>query len=288
MKNTVKLICTITFLTGLLVSCKKDENKVYFLGGTAPSLYVTSTTPMILLRDDKDKPALTFSWTNPNYMFNTGVSSQDVTYYLQVDTVGANFGSSKLQELAINKDLSVALTVGQLNQFPTRMELSAGVFHNLEFRIKSTLINRSVPLYSGAIKISINNYLDYAVEPPGTATDAGGPYMLGTLWVVGDAVASGWSNPLPAPYDVTQRIARKAPTDVLHYVDTITFKSSGGYKLIQTQGIWSTQYHALDGTAKLSGKFEKKDSDPQFPSPGAGDYRIEVNFQTGEYKLTKL
>ena len=165
------------------------------------------------------------------------------------------------------------------------MELAAGMNHNMEFRIKSTLGNGSVPLYSNVLKIVINNYLDFAVEPPGTLANN---YLDGSLWIVGDAVASGWNNPLPAPYDVTQRFSRVTPTDVLHYTANINFNATGGYKLIQTQGVWSTQYHALDGTAKLSGKFEKKDSDPQFPSPGAGLYKVEINFQTGEYKLTKL
>jgi hypothetical protein len=102
--------------------------------------------------------------------------------------------------------------------------------------------------------------------------------------MVGDAVASGWSNPLPPPYDVTQKFTR---IDVLHYEAMINFNAAGGYKLIQKQGVWATQYHALDGTAALSGDFEKKDSDPQFPSPGAGLYKVEINFQTGKYKLTK-
>ena len=285
MKKAIKLFLAITFSAGLLVSCKKDENKVYFEGGTPPLLTASSTTPMVLKRDDKDKFAITFSWTNPNYHFNTGVSSQSVTYILQVDTTGANFGSSKLQEQSISSDLSNTMTVRDVNLFLTKMELAAGMNHNMEFRIKSTLGNGSVPLYSNVLKIVINNYLDFAVEPPGTLTNN---YLDGSLWIVGDAVASGWNNPLPAPYDVTQRFSRVTPTDVLHYTANINFNATGGYKLIQTQGVWSTQYHALDGTAKLSGKFEKKDSDPQFPSPGAGLYKVEINFQTGEYKLTKL
>lgn len=285
MKKAIKLFLAVTFSAGLLVSCKKDENKVYFEGGTPPLLTASSTTPMVLKRDDKDKFAITFSWTNPNYHFNTGVSSQSVTYILQVDTTGANFGSSKLQEQSISSDLSITMTVRDVNLFLTKMELAAGMNHNMEFRIKSTLGNGSVPLYSNVLKIVINNYLDFAVEPPGTLANN---YLDGSLWIVGDAVASGWNNPLPAPYDVTQRFSRVTPTDVLHYTANINFNATGGYKLIQTQGVWSTQYHALDGTAKLSGKFEKKDSDPQFPSPGAGLYKVEINFQTGEYKLTKL
>lgn len=286
MKNVIKLLFTTIVSTAFLLSCKKDENKIYFEGGTNPLLTASSTAPMVLLLANKDKPAITFSWTNPNYMFTTGVSSQSVNYILQVDTTGANFTNPKRQEKAIDKDLSIALTVKEVNNFLTKMELAHSVPHNIEFRIKSSLANGSVPLYSNVVKITITPYLDFVVEPPGTAANQ---YLDGSLWIVGDAVASGWSNPLPAPYDVSQRFTRAAgPTDVLHYVATITFNATGGYKLIQTQGVWSTQYHALDGTAKLSGDFEKKDSDPQFPSPGAGNYKVEINFQTGSYKLTKL
>lgn len=288
MKNVIKFLTGTILTAALFVSCKKDENKVYFTGGTNPVLTASSTTPMVLLRANKDNPAITFTWTNPNYQFNTGNSSQNVTYILQVDTTGANFTNPAMQERAISNDLSVTLTVKELNTFLTKMELEAGVTHDMEFRIKSTLGNGSVPRYSNVIKIKINNYLDFVVEPPGT-DNVIPVYSNGELWIVGDAVASGWSNPLPPPYDQTQKFSRAGgPSDVLHYVANINFNATGGYKLIQTQGIWSTQYHALDGTAKLSGDFEKKDSDPQFPSPGAGLYKVEINFQTGTYKLTKL
>lgn len=289
MKNFRKILFGFTLTAAVLTACKKDENQVIFAGGTPPVVTASSTTPIVLLVANKDNPAVTFNWTNPNYQFNTGNSSQNVTYILQVDTTGANFTNPKMQEMSISNDLSVVLTVKQLNTFLTKMELQSGVAHNMEFRIKSTLLNNSVPLYSNVLKISVNNYLDFVVEPPGTPNPVPFQYADGTLWIVGDAVASGWSNPLPAPYDVSQKFSRVGgPTDVLHYQANITFNATGGYKLIQTQGNWDTQYHAIDGTAKLSGDFEKKNSDPQFPSPGAGLYKVEINFQTGTYKLTKL
>lgn len=282
MKNSIKLLVGTIFTAAVFLACKKDEYKVYFEGGTAPVFSASSTTPMVLLIGNKDNQAITFSWTNPDYQFNTGNSSQNVTYILQVDISGANFASPKKQERSISNDLSVNLTVKELNTFLTKLELTAGVPHDIEFRIKSSLINGAVPLYSNVLKININPYLDFLVEPPGTP---GNLYADGDLWVVGDAVASGWSNPLPTPYDVTQKFTK---LDLLHYEATITFNATGAYKLIQVQGVWSSQYHALDGNAKLSGDFEKKDADPAFPSPGPGNYKVEVNFQTGTYKLTKL
>ena len=281
MKNITKILLGFLVATTALLSCKKDEHKVVFEGGTAPVLTASTTAPMVLDIANKDNIAISFAWTNPNYRFNTGISSQNVTYTLQVDTTGSNFTTNpNIQEMAIANDLGVTLTVKELNTFLSKMELSAGRQYNMEIRIKSALLNNSVPLYSNVIKIKLTPYLDFAVEPPGTAALN---YSDGALWVVGDASANGWSNPLPAPYATSQRFTR---IDVLHYELIMPFNASGGYKLIQKQGEWSTQYHALDGTAKLSGSFEKKDSDPQFPSPGAGTYKVEVNFQTGKYKLT--
>ncbi len=284
MKNIFKLFLGTLVSSMFYVSCEKDEHRTIFEGGTPPVLTAPTSGPMVLDIANKDDEAIKFNWTNPEYQFNTGISSQDVTYTLQFDVQGANFGSPNIQERAIANELEVTLTVGELNGFLSRMELNAGTPYNMEIRIKATLVNGSVPLYSNVLAITITPYLDFAVEPPGTAAQN---YLDGELWMVGDAVASGWSNPLPPPYDVTQKFSRVTPTDVLHYEAMITFNPAGGYKLIQQQGVWSTQYHALDGTAKLTGDFEKKDSDPQFPSPGAGLYKVEINFQTGKYKLTK-
>ncbi|MBK8951120.1 MAG: SusE domain-containing protein [Chitinophagaceae bacterium] len=91
MKNILKLL-TGTFLMAVVFSaCKKDENQVIFEGGTAPVFTSSSTSPLVLLKDNKDNVALVLNWTNPNYRFNTGVSSQDVTYILQIDTAGKKF-----------------------------------------------------------------------------------------------------------------------------------------------------------------------------------------------------
>ena len=262
------------------VSCTKDENKVIFEGGTAPVLTASSTANLVLNSNNKDNEAVRLYWTNPEYRFNTGISSQDVTYTLQIDLAGANFQSTTLQEMSIAKDLEVKLTVKDINTFLTKMALTAGVAYNIEMRIKAALINNSVPLYSNVIAIKITPYLDFAVEPPGAAPD----YTNGSLWVIGDCFgAPNWSNPLPSPQDVKHKFTK---VDKLHYELIIDFVSAGGYKMIQEQGDWSKQYHALVANTPLAGDFEKKDSDPQFASPGVGKYKIEVNFQTGKYKLT--
>ena len=105
MKHIFKFML-FSFAAFTLASCEKDENKVEFIGGTAPVLTASSTAPLLLSVVNKDNPAITFYWTNPNYQFNTGISSQDVTYTLQFDTTGSNFTSPKMGEKSISKNLS--------------------------------------------------------------------------------------------------------------------------------------------------------------------------------------
>ena len=73
-----------------IVSCDKEENQIMYMGGTNPVLSTTATAPIVLRKENRDQVGLVLNWTNPNYRFTTGVSSQDVTYLLQVDTVGGN------------------------------------------------------------------------------------------------------------------------------------------------------------------------------------------------------
>ena len=275
MKNISKFVFLLFILTTLVWSCSKDENKIYFEGGTAPVLTANKTALSLSFATAADD-AVTFSWTNPNYQFTTGISSQNVSYVLEIDTTGANFTNPNKKALAISQDLSLTLSVGNFNDYLlNQLILVPAKPHNLDLRIKSTLTNSSVPLYSNILKYTVTPYS----SPPKVV-----PPTNGTLWIVGSAVASGWSNPLPAPYDVSQKFTKVSET-----VYTLTVPLIGGangYKLIQTQGNWDTQYHALDGTVVTGGTFELKNSDPQFPAPAAsGTYKITIDFQRGVYTV---
>ena len=85
----------------LLSACKKEEAKVIFQGGTAPVLTASVTDSIPLSFVNASQTAITLSWTNPNYMFNTGISSYDVTYLLEIDTMGANFTNPSRASLSI-------------------------------------------------------------------------------------------------------------------------------------------------------------------------------------------
>lgn len=271
MKNIIKLLSGTVLTAVIMLSCKKDENKVYFQGGTNPVLSVSSTANLFLDSTKKNTIALTFNWTNPDYYFNTGISSQNVSYVFQVDTTGSNFTNPGIQETAIASNLSAAFTVKEINTFLNKLLLQRDVPHNIEFRIKST-INGAVPLYSNVIKIVITPYLDVAVPLPPT----------GELYITGDGTPSGWTNNPPVAQKCTQ-------LSLTEYTITMNFVPGVYYKFLSTLNAWQPQYggkeaNGGDFSANMGGG-----SDPDaIPTPSvAGRYKVTLNFVSGKYTVVK-
>ena len=275
----MKAIYQITFLLAFagLAACNKVENKIYFEGGTAPVISASTTTVALEAGKETDV-AITFRWTNPEYRFTTGISSQDVNYTLEIDTVGGNFNSGVKFTTVVARDLSLTYTVGQLNAIlgnTMLLQLDPRRDYNLEARVTSSIGN--------AVKLVSSNKVAFKARPfpppPKVATpDAG------TLWIVGNATFCGWQNPLPPPYDVQNQFTRVSTT---LYQLTINLPGGGNYKLVQTQGVWGTQYRYLAGTWD-GGTFEKRDADPGFDGPPTpGTYKLTFDFQLGRYSVVK-
>lgn len=105
------------------------------------------------------------------------------------------------------------------------------------------------------------------------------------LYIVGSATAGGWDNPVPLP---AQQF-----TQTSIYTFTITINLTGGmeYLLLPVNGSWDHKFSVADNTIeslRMGGTF-KADAPDNFPGPKeSGTYRIDVNFLTWEYTVTKL
>ena len=278
MKNILPLLFSSSLLLAIW-SCKKAEDKIYFDGGTPPELSA-STTTVTLEPGSETNTALVLKWTNPDYTFTTGLSSQDVTYTLEMDTLGGNFSSSTKYTTVISKDLSKSYSVAELNGIlgnDLQLQLDPRKTATIQVRVTSS-IGSTEKLTSNVVTFTTTPFAPPPkVEPP----------TNGTLWITGD-VPSGppdWSNPVPPPYDVSFQFTKVSNT---LYQLVVPMKVGTGYKLIQIQGDWSQQYHALPGGTWNKGTFEKKDAEPKFPSPpSAGNYKITIDFQLGVYRVVK-
>jgi len=273
MKNIAKLLFGTVFTAVLFFSCSKDENKNFYEGGTAPVLTASSTSALVLTLANKNNVAVTFSWTNPNYQFTTGISSQDVFYTLQIDTTGSNFTNPGKSEIAISKDLSYAITVGDLNTKLLAMNLLENVPHNLEFRIKATLINSSVPLYSNVVKIVVTPYLDVVYPVPAN------------LYITGSATPANWQCGCGEPPLPSQTFTKVSSSK---FELIITLSANNSYLLLPVYGSWNAKYGgtgASNNTNNVYGDdFKPNGSDLKAP-PVTGSYKITVDFKTGKFTV---
>ena len=119
MKRILQTLVGVLFLGSTLISCKKDENQVKFLGNDR-DVVLTSTasvaTDYVFARVTNGNVFGTFAWNNPDYKFNTGLSSQDVSYTLQVKK---STQTTWTDGASISKDLSKTFTVKDINDMLT-------------------------------------------------------------------------------------------------------------------------------------------------------------------------
>ena len=272
MKNLVRLLFTF-LLAGVFASCEKKVEQINYEGGTAPVLTADRTTiPLAFVNQNNN--ALKLSWTNPDYKFTTGLSSQDVNYLLEIGVEGQNF--TPVKAISVSKDLSYTFTQGELNDYLLNtLNLPAAQAANVQFRITSRLLNNSVPLTSNILKFTVT---PYAIPPKVT------PPASGQLYLVGSATPGGWNNPVPVP---TQRFTQVTPT---LYTLTVPIIGGGSFLFLPVNGDWSAKYGFIgsNNTNNPNGDdFKAQGGDMLSPSVSC-TYKIDVDFQKGKYTMTKL
>lgn len=272
MKHIVRSVFFLPLFSIFFLACNKDENQVIYLGGNNPVLAAASTSPQVLTLPNKDNLSVSLSWTNPNYQFSTGISSQDVTYTIQVDTTGSNFTNPKIGQKSISKDLSYTFTVKELNTILLGMGLLENMAHNMEFRVKSTLANGSGALYSNVIRIVITPYLDVVYPVP---TD---------LFITGSATPANWQCGCGEPPLLSQKFTKVSSSQ---FQLTITLSANNSYLFIPVYGSWNAKYGgtgANNTNNVLGDAFKPNGGDMKAPT-ATGSYKITVDFKTGLFSL---
>lgn len=271
MKRILKFLLLSTAISAMFISCSKDENKVLYSGGTAPALTASSTSAMVLLIANKDLPAVGFNWTNPNYQFNTGISSQDVTYTIQMDTTGSNFTNPKMGQKSIAKELDYTFTVKELNTILLGMGLAENMPHNMEIRVKSTMANGSAALYSNVIKIVITPYLDVVYPVPAK------------LYITGSATPGNWMGG-GDPELLSQKFTKVSASK---FEININLSANNSFLFVPVYGNWGNKYGftGANNTNNVNGDdFKPEGGDMKAPGT-TRVYKVSVDFKTGKWTV---
>ncbi|MBN8862816.1 MAG: SusE domain-containing protein [Sphingobacteriales bacterium] len=263
----------------LFAACKKDENKVTFEGGTAPVLTASSNT-INLAFANADNQAVKLSWTNPEYRFNTGVSSQDVNYVVEIDLAGANFNSANKQSVAVSRDLTVAFTIAQFNDYLlNQLLLVPGQQRDVEVRVKASIGSTDAgTLYSNKLSYTVT---PYAIPPKVT------PPSSGKLFITGGATPASWMSGGDAEL-ASQRFTQVSAT--LYELASIELTGDGSFLFVPVYGDWSHKYGGVgaNNSNNVNGDdFKAEGGDLKAPA-ATGKYKVVVDFQRGKYTLTKL
>lgn len=280
MKNRLSILLSFSLLLAM-VSCKKEENRIYFQGGTTPAL-AASTAAVTLEPGLEDNTAIVLNWTNPDFKTSTGISSLDVSYTLEIDTLGANFNSGVKYTTVISNDLSKKFTVAELNGIlgnTMLLQLVPRRDYTLQMRIIAS-IGSNVPLASNAVSFTAKPF-----QPPPKVA----PPFTDHLYIVGDATPGAWNNPVPTP---TQEF-----TKVSNTLFQITVQLVGGGKhflFLPDNGKWDNKYAVHDGATQPldGGEFGYNGGNSFYnsdiPGPAVdGTYKITVDFQLGKYTVVK-
>ena len=152
-------------LAGIVMfsACKKEENQVIYDGNASGVTLTANKSTVVLVKETADDVAMTFNWTNPGYSFNTGISSQDVTYTLEMAVAGTNF--AEVASKVVIGDLSTSLTHGELNQMLTSLDLVPGVPQDVEARVIARLGQSEVTkVVSNVISFNATTYSDVTIS----------------------------------------------------------------------------------------------------------------------------
>lgn len=221
------------------------------------NLVPSSTNPIVLQVSNASNTAVSFNWNASPY--GSGV----IKYAIQFDTAGGTFANPQTRKT--QTALTTSFTVNDLNSMAIAAGVIGGSTKNLVFRIVSyTGDYVSVLGYSNNVTINVTTFTP----------------VPSTLYIVGDATAGGWSNPVPLPSQQFSRI------NAVSYGIVINLTAGKSYLFLPVNGDWS---HKYGGTSATGGALLADGAVPgsNTPAPAvSGVYQIVVNFQTGTYTVT--
>ena len=210
--------------------------------------------------------ATTGGWNNPVPVPTQEFSKIDsVTYAGVFDLSGGN----EYLVLPVNGDWSNKYSVADKSV----SGLNAG--GNFGYNLSD---NFPGPSTSGKYIITIDFQAGkFTVKPFANVVPSG-------LFLVGDATAGGWNNPVPVP---SQQFTRVNSTQF-----ELTTAITGGkqYLMLPVNGDWSNKFSVDDNSIaslKAGGTF-KYNAAANFPGPDVtGNYKFVVNFANYTYSVTK-
>ncbi|KOS06694.1 hypothetical protein AM493_12095 [Flavobacterium akiainvivens] len=258
MKKIYKYFVAAAIFTGL-ASCEDEQDLM--LVNPVGSFEITSPesgTPVVLTAETATNPALTVTWQDMDYTTPT-----EVTYVVQI--AGDEAFTAPVNAATTTENASSVSTLA-LNNIAINAGIEPGTQGTLYVRVKSTVGTQ------GAME-AFSNTITYMVTPYLASVP------LQDLFLVGDALESGWNNNnnnVPMFRDVENQ-------DLYYFTG---YFNAGAFKILTVKGSWHPQYGMTsEGVLGVSGADGSNEAQ-NIPITTAGYYTIEVNTDAMTYSVT--
>lgn len=245
----------------LLFSCKRLGIVLPTVTNEPLTLTTNDSATIVLHEADKNDAAVTFHWTTGT---NEGTGAA-ISYVLEVGRQGENFADPLVLDLG-KQVYDYSFTHGSLNDsLRQHWQAKSAATVTLEARIIATVAgDMEQPQISNPVTIHVTPY-----EPVST-----------TLYILGDATASGWDN---------NNAAALTPDPELP--GTFTYQgtlSPGHFKFITTRGSFLPSYNKGAAEGVIVYRTSENEPDKQFTVTETSVYKITVNLLTLTIKLEQV
>lgn len=163
------------------------------------TLSALNETDLVLVLEDADETALTFSWSAPDYGFKAGP-----LYTIEMDVTGNDFAAPF--ELLQTRTLTASISVTDLNDAMLALGRTPLEASEMEFRVISVVDNDVAPVVSNAQEATITPY----------------PTSFPPIWGMGAAL-KGWG-PWPANAVEWQSSEFKKYETIAYFTNGETFR----------------------------------------------------------------
>ncbi|MDO7883911.1 SusE domain-containing protein [Hymenobacter cheonanensis] len=238
-------------------ACKKDEVRATLTPSNSPTLTSTTNT-VVLAQANATQTAATYTWTPVSSLVWANADNTykpAITYYIQVDTKGHNFGAPV--SLPAGNGPNTALTVSDLNTALTTLGVTPGTATDVEVRLNASYATNSTTV-SNVLPLKVTTY-KVCVPPAGSST-----------WSIIGPAGVDWSTDVPLTYNC----------------DTKTFDitrtlNAGDFKF-RANGAWDVNYGSNSATG---GAIVANGSNITVAT--AGTYTIKLDLNNKVYSITK-
>lgn len=253
-------------------ACQKVDDLPFYKNGVA-SVLSTSVTTVAPAAADSLKPVITFSWTDPAYAADTA----KVKYSIEIDSAGRNF--SKAVSRVVIGAKSTTFLAKDFNSILLGFGFNFGTAYDVDVRLTSSYNNNNDRIVGNTIKLKATPYK----IPPKVALPT-----TGRLFITGNATDFDWTNPNPMP--AVRELTRIEETK---WAGIFHLSGGGNFLILQQAGNWDDKYAVADKNAAGlanggSFGFKLADDFPANVKDGEGWYRLELDFQNGTFKQTKV